>query len=126
MDWNPSPSELAAQWISEQIAYGKGKENPPAIDRVIQMGLDNPRSLWPFILEVASQTDDHDTLEILGAGLLEDLGRGLGAEYFDRIEVQYRRSPTFREALSHVWIGGGDRHLVPLYSKLGCQIIGGR
>jgi hypothetical protein len=125
MKWNPSPSELAAQWISEQIAYEKGKENPPAIDRVIQMGLDDPHSLWPFILDVASQTDDQDTLEILGAGPLEDLIRDLGAEYFDRIEEQYRRSPTFREALSKVWIGVDDKHLVQPYSKLGCQIIGG-
>lgn len=123
MEWNPTTSELADQWIAEQIAYDKGKENPPAIARVIRMWLDDPHSPWPFILEVASRTSDHEALEMLGAGPLEDLIRGLGVEYFDRIEEQYRRSPTFREALSKVWIGDDDKSLVELYSRLGCQII---
>jgi hypothetical protein len=123
MDWNPTTSELASQWIAEQIAFDKEKENPPAIAKVVQMWLDDPRSLWPFILDVASQTSDHDALEMLGAGPLEDLIRRLGVEYFDRIEEQYRRSPTFREALSKVWISADDKTLVQLYSRLGCQIV---
>ena len=123
MEWNPTPSELAAQWISEQQTFKKEKENPPAIARVIQLWLDDPHSLWPFILEAASQTNDHDALEMLGAGPLEDLIRALGEEYFDRIEEQYRRSASFREALSKVWIGADQKQIVRLYSDLGCQIV---
>ena len=125
MEWNPTHSELADQWISEQIAFEKSKENPPAINHVILKSLDNVDGLWPFILEVASRTEDAWVLEMLGTGPLEDLIREHGEKYFDRVEEQYRRSPTFREALSKVWIGADRKQLVRLYSRIGCQVIGG-
>ncbi len=51
MERIPTPSELAAQWISEQVAYDKRKENPPAIQAVIELAVRDPHRLWPFILE---------------------------------------------------------------------------
>lgn len=126
MELKPTAEDLAAQWISEQKAYEVGDDLPPAIRKVIHMALDEPHALWPILLEVTSQTDDHDVLEILGAGPLEDLITYQGVGFFERIEEQYRQNPAFREALSNVWISSEDKHLIPLYTKLGCDVVRGK
>ena len=130
MEWNSTLSELATQWISEQVAYENRKKIGPAIETVLRMATSGVQSdqnnLWLFILEVAAQTDNTDALERLGAGPLEDLINESGAEFFDRIEEQYRRSPSFRKALSSVWLGADRNDLVQVYSPLGCQVVGER
>lgn len=69
MERKPPASKLAAQWISEQTTYDKRNEDR-ATQAVIELSLNDPHSLWPIVLEVASQTDDAYTLAMLGAGPL--------------------------------------------------------
>jgi hypothetical protein len=60
-------------------------------------------AVWRFILKVIARRPPELVLGYLAAGLLEDLIAERGAAFIDRIEVEARRNPLFRETLLRVW-----------------------
>ena len=61
---------------------------------------------WSFILAVAGKSPPDRVIEILAAGPLEQLIAYAGADFIDRIEVEARRNPDFRDLLGGVWQHG--------------------
>lgn len=59
--------------------------------------------IWRFVLKVVARRPSEWTLEMLAAGPLEDLIAMCGEDFIERIEVEARRNPVFRETLHGVW-----------------------
>jgi len=82
------PEEHAAQvdfWIGNLVLMGR------------------PEEAWPILIAAIDATDDERTLDLLGAGHLEDLVREHGERFIDRIEGRARTNGRFRRALAGVW-----------------------
>jgi hypothetical protein len=105
---------LATQWIEVQKKADprlKEKRKKIAdydpdfdvIQRVFDIQDDDWRAAFSIAVEVASQTNDPWILEILGAGLLEDLLEGRGEEILPLYLAAAKANPAFRQALRHVW-----------------------
>lgn len=60
-------------------------------------------AVWRFILKVVARRPSAWAIEVLAAGLLEDIIAIRGHAFIDRIELEARRDPFFREALHGVW-----------------------
>jgi hypothetical protein len=60
-------------------------------------------SCWLLILGVINVTNDEYTLANLAAGPLEHLINHHGDRFIDRIEMEGRANPKFREVLCGVW-----------------------
>lgn len=64
---------------------------------------------WDGILAVISRQPSERVLGMLAAGPLEDLIHYSGDEYIERIEIEARRNPRFKECLNGVWKSGKQR-----------------
>jgi hypothetical protein len=62
-----------------------------------------PEEAWAAILAVIERTGDEYTLEMLGAGPLEELIENHGPAFLERIEDQARANARFRGVLQCVW-----------------------
>lgn len=58
---------------------------------------------WEILLLAVEIVDDEATLDLIGAGHLEDFVGNHGPQYIDRIEQAARTSERFRRALRGVW-----------------------
>ena len=63
----------------------------------------NAEDCWATILEILVRNPPRQVLRVLAAGPLEDLIHHVGPEFIDRIELQARRNPAFRQLLGGVW-----------------------
>ena len=62
-----------------------------------------PDDCWAVILEVLSRNPPDKVISVLAAGPLEDLIDDHGPEFIERIEIESRRNPSFRNLLGGVW-----------------------
>jgi hypothetical protein len=72
---------------------------------VLEAGGDDALEMIAELIEVEPVDDRGATV---GAGPLEELVHAHGRALADRIEQWARQRPTFREALSHVWLEEGS------------------
>jgi hypothetical protein len=72
---------------------------------------------WNAILKILSLNPPQSVISMLAAGPLEDLIADHGAEFIDRVELEARRSPTFRYLLGGVWPRGGSKEIFSRLEK---------
>ncbi|MBV6836809.1 hypothetical protein KWH01_05840 [Xanthomonas campestris pv. merremiae] len=61
---------------------------------------------WATILAILAKNPPDSVIGVLAAGPLEDLIQDSGLHYIDRIELEARRNPAFRQLLGGVWRSG--------------------
>jgi hypothetical protein len=97
----------ATAYIEAQQDPDLLKGNHPlwwAVERFINMGSDvSPEDCWLAILEILSRDPPEQILGNLAAGPLEDLIQYHGPEFIEHIELESRRSRSFRHLLGGVW-----------------------
>jgi hypothetical protein len=76
-----------------------------AWEYVTDLVFKEPEQAWPIILELVKQAPTNRILFDVAAGPFEDLIRQHGEQFIDRIEVQARRDPKFRQCLAGIWYG---------------------
>lgn len=62
-----------------------------------------PEGLWLFVQTIYPRPMTDRLFAILAAGPLEDLIVHHGPEFIDRIEIEARQNPRFRDLLGGVW-----------------------
>jgi len=77
-----------------------------ACDDVTDLVSMDPEQAWPIILELIKQAPTDYVLANVAAGPLEDLICWHREQFIDRIEIQARRDPKFRQCLAGVWCQG--------------------
>jgi hypothetical protein len=65
-----------------------------------------PEECWKTILLILTKAPSANVTSVLAAGPLEDLIRNCGDQFIDRIEIESRRNPAFRNLLGGVWKSG--------------------
>ena len=98
---------------AELEAYFNAKAQAEPASDDIEALLSNPdifaihrgheEAVWRFILKVVARRAPKQVLGYLAAGLLEDLIALRGEAFIDRIEVEARLNPLFRQTLHGVW-----------------------
>jgi len=86
---------------------GKGpvyEENYWAAEVAMELCWMGPvESLWILILAVLAKDTSDEVLQLLSAGPLEDLLAKHGNAFIERIELEARQNPQFRDLLGGVW-----------------------
>jgi hypothetical protein len=77
-----------------------------AIQRFLELEMDQPEQVWAAILLVNERTTNERVIGVLAAGPLEDLIENHGAAWIDRIELEASRNPKFQHLLGGVWESG--------------------
>ncbi|HRG17327.1 MAG TPA: hypothetical protein PLB00_15120 [Pseudomonadota bacterium] len=67
------------------------------------LGEVDEESFWRFILRVLAKSPPDQVICVLAAGPLEELVAYDGAKFIDRIELEAKRNPAFRNLLGGVW-----------------------
>jgi hypothetical protein len=98
----------ADAYIGVQSAPPHQKEGHPsywAIDKFMLVldDSESPEDCFSAILTVLEKEPSDDVLGVLAAGPLEDLLHYHGTEFIDKIEIEARRNPEFRDLLGGVW-----------------------
>jgi len=118
--------KLASEWIDAQRIDKDDQRlaNTPAIDAVIELGIDDPETLWLLMLEILSRKEiDDDVITVLGAGPLEDLIAENGEEFIGRIKTELGSNTKLASAMTFVWVSEDVRPSVKEYTDLGCQFV---
>ena len=118
--------ELATEWVKAQKLERDENRifNPPAIDEVIDLSINDPEALWTLILEILSMDNiDNEVIDSLGAGPLEDLISDHGEKYIDRIKEELFKNNKLASALNFVWVSENVKPSVKEYTNLGCQFV---
>jgi len=98
----------AAAYIEAQsVPHLKG-DHPLwwAVEQFMFITLDttvSPQDCRVAILEILSRNPPKEVIEVLAAGPLEDLIAHHGSDFIERIEIEARRNPAFRQLLGGVW-----------------------
>jgi hypothetical protein len=102
--------KLAELWILYNIVQEeKGNDSSEAkalfneIEVVFDLEREYPEETWSLILEILSKTDLVHVLAVLAAGPLEDLLAFHGEKVIDRVEVEAKANPRFKNLLLGVW-----------------------
>ena len=99
------------EWASAFIAFqqdpDRNREDHPlfwAAEKFMLPGeWADAEDCWKTILEILSRDPSDTVTSILAAGPLEDLIHHAGPQFIDRIELEARRNPAFRQLLGGVW-----------------------
>ena len=99
------------RWVNAYIAYQDdpnwNREDHPLFWATEWFMLipDGPTAeeCWLGILEVLRRKPSERVLGMLAAGALEDLIESYGPQFVDRIEIQARTDPAFKQLLLGVW-----------------------
>jgi hypothetical protein len=79
-----------------------------AVQKFFDLDHENPEACWQAILTVLAREPSQKVLGVLSAGPLEDLLHHHGPQFIDRIEVEARDDPAFKELLCGVWQSSTD------------------
>ncbi len=128
-------TEWAKDYIQFQLSIKTEENNLEKIDFTPSLRLNNllsedHESCWLVILEIVNLTNSRKVLDVLSAGLIEDLIEDYGELFIDRIESIVKENPKFKLMLENIWHSGSsevwerilqirktpDLHQ-PLYSK---------
>ena len=120
---NSSLQDLAARWVAAQARESGADEGELPLIFAVQDLTTQPERLWEFILAAEPLCNGPHARGMLAAGPLEDLIQDFGSAYIDRIESQARRSRTFAELLTGVWIPTGTDPVTVRYLALGCDQV---
>lgn len=98
------PSELVQSWIRYHVE-GRKDSDPlfAACEQVMDVVDREPEAAWVLTLELIAAAPDDWVLANIAAGPLEDLIRKAPEVFADRVELEARRSPSFRRCLTGVW-----------------------
>jgi hypothetical protein len=109
--------KLIRSWI---FAQKLGINNPGyekhswAVDRVINLAIDDPEELWEIIFQILELDNSEQIIKAVGAGPLEDLMVQHGEIFIDRVEKQASKSEVFKSAMCNVWLDNDD---TKIYAK---------
>jgi hypothetical protein len=101
MHHTPSDSELVAAYLryfdtnDESLFW--------AWERIEDVVLSDPECGWSLILTLVAEAANERCLSYVAAGPLENMLNRHGDAVIARVELQARRDPKFRLALSNVW-----------------------
>jgi len=115
-------TDLVQAWILAQRMDPDGidyEQYSWAADFLINSVFDNPEKAFETILAIIASDSCDQVLSSVGAGPLEDLIVHHGSEFIERIEVEAKRSPAFRSAVSHVWMDDEDGSLKNRIQEIG-------
>ena len=97
---------LVASWIACGNAAQGSEEHEKhfwAVNRVMDLELDDPELLWKLILEITEFELSEKAASSLAAGPVESLLAHHGKDFIDRIEKEARENSRFRDILRGVW-----------------------
>jgi hypothetical protein len=99
-------SEDRALLVSRWWAGGRLNEDArEQISGLVETGGEDVVQLLAELID-AAPADDKGVA--VGCGPLEDLVHAHGRDLLDELELRWRREPSFRAALSHVWLDEGS------------------
>lgn len=112
MAWPFDSEEQLDEWVDVYIAAHRQRPETEADQEAAFLASEpghvapykgHAEDLWRFILKVIERRPSEWALGMLAAGPVEDLISMCGCDFINRIEVEARRNPLFRETLLGVW-----------------------
>lgn len=103
---NPDLGYFAERWIEFWLLPENSLEQYALLwvtDREYDLVRENPDEAWFLILEILRRNNSSQILEVLPAGLLEDLLTKHGERLICAVESEAKANPSFATLLGGVW-----------------------
>jgi uncharacterized protein DUF6869 len=94
------------EWVTAESRY-QAVATEERRDAIYHALYDEPRKAWGLILDLLAEIPE-DTVDLLGAGPLEDFVRRYAATFITEIEAEAAHNPRFRSALLEIWLPRGE------------------
>jgi hypothetical protein len=101
--WRASRKDLTAFSAGHRP---EGHPDDPAKSLLMELALQRDPTVVPLVVTLSELAESEDEMSYLGAGAIEDvlcIFPG-GERFIDSVEAWAARSPTFRDALSYMWV----------------------
>ncbi len=112
--------QLAQPWIRHKRG---NRDDRPASDAMTLFTAKDPEAAWRVTLRLIELVRDTELLGVVGAGPLEEIVAESSALFVDRIERLAATDPSFRTALSYVWLPDNASDASKRLIALGCTYV---
>ena len=90
----------------------KADRHDSVVCQVLDLAHKEPEDCWRFIQIACEMSLSRDQLELLGAGIFEDLMDEYGLQFIDRVEDAARIDRNVRTVVDAVWVMDMDQSVV--------------